>query len=127
MAEKNNATCSICGKPYHMCLSCNDIMKSSPWKMHTDTPEHYKVFQIIRGYNTNVYTKDEAKKKLENVDLSDLNTFRENIKKTIKNIMDDENKSFVSTSNANAMSADSKVTSAPRYRKKKIFETAETE
>lgn len=87
MAEKNNATCSICGKDYHMCLSCKDSMQLAPWKVHTDTSEHYKVFQIIRGVSTGVYNKDEARTKLKNVDLSDLNSFRPHIKKVIKDIL----------------------------------------
>lgn len=90
MANKNNATCSICGKEYYACLSCRDSLKANPWKIHTDTAEHYKVYQIIHGLSTNVYTKDEAKIKLNNVDLSDLNTFRPHIKKIIKQILKEE-------------------------------------
>lgn len=89
MAE-NNATCSICDRGYHVCLSCRDSIKANPWKMHTDTAEHYKVYQIIHGLSTGVYTKDEAKIKLKNVDLSDLNTFRPHIKKLIKDILKEE-------------------------------------
>lgn len=87
MAEKNNATCSICDKGYHICLSCRDSIQLAPWKVHTDTSEHYKIFQIIRGYSTGMYDKDESKAKLKNVDLSDLNTFRPHIKKIIKDIL----------------------------------------
>lgn len=87
MAEKNNATCSICGKDYHACLSCRDSIQLAPWKIHTDTAEHYKIFQIIRGFSTGVYDKCEAKEKLKNVDLSDLNELRPNIKKIIRDIM----------------------------------------
>ena len=25
MTDKNNATCRICGKPYHLCASCKDF------------------------------------------------------------------------------------------------------
>lgn len=89
MAE-NNATCSICDRGYHVCLSCRDSIKANPWKIHTDTAEHYKVYQIIHGLSTGVYTKDEAKIKLKNVDLSDLNTFRPHIKKLIKDILKEE-------------------------------------
>ena len=95
MAEKNNAVCSICGRPYHICLSCKNSMSSHPWKVHTDTSEHYKVFQIIKGYNTNVYTKSEARYKLCNVDLSDLDTFRPHIKLIIEDILKIENKDAV--------------------------------
>lgn len=91
MAEKNNATCVICGKGYHMCLSCRDSISLAPWKAHTDTSEHYKIYQIIRGYNTKKYTKEEARAKLKNVDLSDVNTFREHIRVKIENILKEEN------------------------------------
>ena len=89
---KNNATCTICGNGYYMCLSCHDQMKLNPWKIHTDTSEHYKVFQILRGFSTGVYTKQEAANRLKNVDLSDMDSFKDNIKKQIKNILSDTSK-----------------------------------
>lgn len=91
MAEKkNNATCSICGKSYHKCLSCRDSMKLQPWKIFTDTAEHYKVFQIVRGYNIGVYTKDEFKSKLKNMDLSDLEDYVEDVKVMIKDALKED-------------------------------------
>lgn len=90
MAQKNNAICSICGNEYYVCMSCKDSMKTNPWKMYTDTAEHYKVYQIIRGLSTGVYTKDEAKARLKNVDLRDLNNFRPHIKKIIKDTLKEE-------------------------------------
>lgn len=88
MAEKINATCAICGKGYHLCISCKDMISLTPWKKHTDTSEHYKIYQIIHGYSTKVYTKAEAKDKLKKVDLSDFDTLRDNIKSVITDIMD---------------------------------------
>ena len=90
MAEKNNATCGICGKPYYMCASCKDFQTLYPWKLHTDTAEHYKIYQIIHGYSTGIYSKAEAKEHLENVDLSDLKTFRENIQQVINDIINSD-------------------------------------
>lgn len=90
MANKNNAMCSICGKEYYMCLSCKDALKLNPWKSYTDTSEHYKVFQIIRGLSTGVYTKEEAKEKFKNVDLSDLENYREHIKVLIKDVIQEK-------------------------------------
>lgn len=87
MAEKINATCAICGKGYHLCVSCKDMISLTPWKKHTDTSEHYKIYQIIHGYSTKVYTKAEAKDKLKKVDLSDFDTLRDNIKAVITDIM----------------------------------------
>lgn len=90
MAEKLNATCAICGKGYHLCVSCKSMMEVNPWKIHTDTSEHYKIYQIIRGYSVGLYTKAEAKSKLQMVDLSDLNDLRDNIKNIINDIMADK-------------------------------------
>lgn len=90
MAAQNNATCSICGKSYYKCLSCRDAAKLQPWKMYTDSAEHYKVLQAIRGYNTGVYTKDELKSKLRNMDLSDLESYKEHIKALIKNTLKED-------------------------------------
>lgn len=90
MSEQINAYCTVCGNGYHMCLSCKDKMKMSPWKMYTDSAEHYKIHQIIHGLSTKVYTKDEVKSKLKNVDLSDLETFKPNIKSIIEDILKEE-------------------------------------
>ena len=94
MAEKNNATCAICGEPYYVCMSCRDSLKINPWKVHTDTANCYKVYQVVHGLSTGVYTKDEAKDKFSNIDLENLNSFRPHIKKIIKNVLK-EDKSVV--------------------------------
>ena len=92
MKEKNNATCSICGKPYYMCLSCQDMISLHPWKKHTDTINCYKIYQVIHGCSTGVYTKEETKSKLQMIDLSDFDNLRDNIKNIINDIMGkDEN------------------------------------
>lgn len=116
MAGKNNATCAICGKQYHMCISCKDFMRMSPWKIHTDTAEHYKIFQIIRGYSNGVYDKNEAKLRLKNVDLSDLDSLRDNIKSIIKDIMKEETDDSVEVDHGDT------VITKPRTRRKKTAE-----
>lgn len=90
MAERYNSTCSICGKPYYVCMSCKDSMQLHPYKSFTDTAEHYKVFQVVRGFSTGVYGKDEFKSKLKNVDLSDLEDYRPHIKDLIKDALKEE-------------------------------------
>lgn len=87
MNEVNNATCCICGKGYHVCKSCKDSMALNPWKMYTDTSEHYKIYQIIRGFNIKLYDKKEAKERLQKVDLSDIDGLRDHIKELILEIM----------------------------------------
>ena len=95
MGEQNNATCSICGNPYHLCLSCKDSMKLHPWKIHCCSPDCYKTFQVVKGYNTGVYTKEEFKSKLKNIDLSNLENYKENIKALIKDTLKEEKEEFV--------------------------------
>ena len=90
MAEKNNATCSICGNGYHVCLSCKDAMKLHPWKIHCCSADCFKVFQVVRGFSTNVYTKDEFRSKLKNIDLSNLENYREHIKALIKDALKED-------------------------------------
>lgn len=90
MAEKHNATCKICGKSYYACMSCADTMKLHPFKSFTDTAEHFKVFQVVRGLSTGVYTKDEAKEKFKNIDLSDMESFRPHIKEIVKDVLKEE-------------------------------------
>lgn len=90
MSTKTNATCKICGKKYYACLSCADAMKVSPYKAYTDTPDCFKVYQVLRGYSTDVYTKVEAKEKLENIKLMDVESFRPHIKKIVKDILKEE-------------------------------------
>lgn len=90
MAEKNNAVCDICGKEYYVCLSCSDAMKLHPYKSFTDTAEHFKVFQVVRGFLTGVYTKDEAREKFKNIDLKDMDSFKPHIKKIIKDVLKED-------------------------------------
>lgn len=90
MTEKHNATCKICGKSYYACMSCADTMKLHPFKSFTDTAEHFKVFQVVKGFSTGVYTKDEAKEKFKNIDLSDVESFRPHIKKIVKDILKED-------------------------------------
>lgn len=90
VSVKNNATCSICGNPYYKCLSCRDSMNLHPYKNYCCSVDCYKVFQIVRGYNTGVYNKNEFKSKLMNIDLSDLENYEESIKNLIKDVLKED-------------------------------------
>jgi hypothetical protein len=91
MSEPNaNSKCAICGKDYYLCIACKDKLAAEPWRLHTDTSEHFKIYQIIRGYNTGIYTKAEASEKLKTVDLSDMHTYLDYIQAAITRIMTEE-------------------------------------
>ena len=90
MAERNNANCSICNKGYYLCISCKDSLQLNPYKRWACSPVHYQVHQVIRGFLNNVYTKDEAKEKMNNINLFDIETFKPNIKQIVKDILKED-------------------------------------
>lgn len=68
-------------------MSCKDRIRLKPWTIYTDTPDCYKIFQIIHGFSTGVYSKEEAKEKLKNIDLTNFETLKDDIKKVIEDIL----------------------------------------
>lgn len=90
MSEKNNSKCVVCGKCYYLCMSCKDKMKLRPYRVLTDTSEHYKIFQIIKAYNEGIYNKKDAQKALFNIDVSDKDTYVESVRKTLNKILADD-------------------------------------
>lgn len=117
LSEKNNSTCAICGKGYYMCQSCKDQLRLNPWKIHTDTSEHYKIFQIVRGYSIGLYAKDEAKNKFKNVNLADLDAFIPGVQSVIKTILVDEKES-IEIKNTDKIIDNEKKVKKPRNAKK---------
>jgi hypothetical protein len=95
-------------------------MRANPWKIHTDTIEHYKVYQVVHGLSTGVYTNDDARNKLKNIDLSDLNDFRPHITKIIKNILK-EDKLITKTVDKTAIPVETEVA---KVEKEKVVEKA---
>lgn len=129
--KKYNATCSICGKPYNMCNSCRH---DSPiiWKKFCDTAEHYKIYQIVHGYTTGIYTDAEAAKRLGNVNLSDLDELRPNIRDIINNIKNNiektkKRKVSKRTENAEDKDVDSEVASISNDNKMSVEDKNESE
>lgn len=89
MSEELNATCDVCGKKYHVCVSCLQQKTFKPWRTVVDTIDHYKVYMAVHGY-TVTKDKEMAKKELSLCDLSELESFSENIKQAIKEILSDD-------------------------------------
>lgn len=87
MAEKLNATCSICGTKYHVCNDCSNTKSFAPWKRITCSTDCYKIFLILSNYTNKYISKDEAKKELSECNISNLESFEDNIKSSIKEIM----------------------------------------
>ena len=97
MAQELNATCDICGKKYHVCNSCKEVKSFTPWRTVTDTMQHYLIFLALSEY-TKTKDKEKAKEELSKCDLSELDTFNENIKSAIKEIMTERKEKIEETS-----------------------------
>lgn len=87
MSDTINAYCKICGKGYHMCLVCKDYARMHPWQADTENAEHFKIFQILKGHTTGLYTKAEARERLMQLDLSEKETFIDRVKTHIDEIV----------------------------------------
>lgn len=90
MANKKeaNSTCIICGQKYHLCVACERKHANwKPWRMFVDKENCYSIYKILNDYKFGKITKTEAKSLLATVDLSQLDSFKENIKNNIKEIM----------------------------------------
>ena len=96
MSQELNATCDICGKKYHICSSCKEVKSFTPWRTVTDTMQHYLIFLALSEY-TKTKDKEKAKEELSKCDLSELDTFNENIKTAIKEIMEEGKEKIVET------------------------------
>ena len=79
-----------------MCNSCKDVKSFTPWRTVTDTMQHYLIFLALSEY-TKTKDKEKAKEELSKCDLSELDTFNENIKTAIKEIMADGKEKVVET------------------------------
>ena len=96
MSQELNATCDICGKKYHICSSCKEVKSFTPWRTVTDTMQHYLIFLALSEY-TKTKDKEKAKEELSKCDLSELDTFNENIKTVIREIMAEGKEKIVET------------------------------
>ena len=85
--NKNNASCIICGKGYHLCMACDRTKNTwEQWKMIADTEVCYDIYKVLNDYTFNKITKKEAKNLLEGFDLKDLDSYKESVKMQIKEI-----------------------------------------
>lgn len=112
MAERINSYCTVCGKGYHLCISCGSH-KLTPWRAITDTSEHYKIHQILSAVTCGVYSEAEAKEKLMNVDLSDIGTYKKNVRDAINDIINaDYKRSIVEKTIDNTATDTVRITNA---------------
>ena len=89
MSEKYNATCAICGQPYKICRTCQEIKSFTPWRTITDTLQHYTLFLVLSEYSR-IKDKVKAKDELLKCDLSEKESFKDSVKNMIDEIMKED-------------------------------------
>lgn len=89
MAKKElNAKCIICGKGYHLCIACERKNANwKPWKVIADTENCYNIYNVVNDYNFDKISKEEACKLLKDLDLTEMPSFKANVKAIIEKIM----------------------------------------
>lgn len=86
--NKENTTCIVCGKKYHLCIACERNKATwKPWKTIVDSENCYNIYKVVNDYNFNKITKNEARALLEKLDLTEMHTFKEHIRQKINEIM----------------------------------------
>lgn len=89
MSKEINHWCVICGKGYHACDSCDSMKSFTPWRALTDTIEHFQLFVILKNYNNKLISKEEARKDLSKINISDKDSYKESVKKVLNEILKD--------------------------------------
>lgn len=88
--NETNAHCSICGKGYHVCQSCDDMITFKPWRTVVDSIEHYKIYLTISEYANKVITKEEASEQLKKCQIENYKFFLPHIVKVMDEILKED-------------------------------------
>ena len=83
---KLNKTCLVCQKSYHYCYSCPTDLQNPSWKNLFDTEQCKEIFNILSRNGQGMITDEEAKELLSKCDLTQKDTFADNIKNHIDKI-----------------------------------------
>lgn len=84
---KNNKKCIICGKEYSYCPTCASSRTMPTWMVVFDKDRCNELYKICTSVRDGKIDKMEARKRLEVLDLSDLETLHEVTKERVKEIM----------------------------------------
>ena len=75
MAQKNNRICIVCRKEYSYCGNCSEDRLKEPWHAIYHNANCKDIFNVASDYLAGAITKEEARKKFDDCDLS----YKENL------------------------------------------------
>ena len=86
----NNRICLSCGKPYEQCGSCASNRNLPVWKNLFDTEACKDIFECVSDYEQKAITKERAKERLSNCDLSIVPKLKDKIRNTTEEILKED-------------------------------------
>ncbi len=92
MREKGSRKCIICGSDYIYCPRCGKGNKDETWRYLYDTELCNEIFNVLSSFAHNHIKKEEAREKLEALDIPKGMKFTAEIKKQIDIVMAKEPK-----------------------------------
>ncbi len=84
MAKKNNRTCIVCGSQYSYCPSCSEDRNKENWYAIYCSNNCKLIFEAASDFLSNDISKEEAKEKFEQCDLSNKENFHHKIVEAIE-------------------------------------------
>lgn len=84
---KLNRVCFTCGKKHSYCPTCYDDSHLESWHIMFDNENCKAIFEIVNKSFYGHITEEASIIQLEKCNLNDLETFNEDIKNDIKNIL----------------------------------------
>lgn len=86
MSAKNR-TCWVCQQKYAYCPSCSRDYLKPTWMIMFHDENCKDIFETLQSYSVGEITVDEAREILKGLDLSQKNSFRDDSKKVISQIL----------------------------------------
>lgn len=80
-------TCFCCGKTYKYCPNCEDDQNSETWHFMFDSENCKIIFDALQKYSCGDISKEKCAKILNSCDLSEKDSFHENILADINSVL----------------------------------------
>ena len=92
MGNKHNHTCIMCGTTYKFCPNCSEYDRFPRWMSLYCSQNCHDIFETANDFEHGNINKEEAKKKLGELDLSGRKNYDGTIKMSIDKILGEMSK-----------------------------------